>query len=147
MSFASKAYPATPGNFSYPTNFVPDATTGNWKTQICKLWVDTARCRYGDDCEFAHDQSELTEAAKNAYGDTFKAKNCRVYFFEKKCELGSSCMFRHEFRGMTKLHRHVYTPQMWKFEMIFDRVFEETHNLDEIRSPDIRSLPVFAAIH
>ena len=75
-----KPYPATPGNYDFPTNFIADRN-GNWKTQVCKLWVDTARCRYDEDCEYAHCQSELTEAAKIAYGDTFKSKNCRVYFF------------------------------------------------------------------
>ena len=56
-------------------------------------------------------------------------------------------MFRHEYRRMTKLHRHVYTPQLWKIEMVMDRTIQKTHNLDEIISPAIKSLPVFAAIH
>ena len=48
---------------------------------------------------------------------------------------------------MPKLHRHVYTPQVWKLEMMFDRVFAKEHNLDEIIRPDIKPLSCFQAIH
>ena len=48
-----KPYPPTEGNYTFETNFIPDQE-GKWKTQVCKLWVDTARCRY-DDCVYAHD--------------------------------------------------------------------------------------------
>ena len=31
----------------------------NLKTRLCKQWKATGRCRYGDDCHFAHGAAEL----------------------------------------------------------------------------------------
>ena len=33
---------------------------GPYKTEMCKNWIETAKCRYEDKCRFAHGQEELT---------------------------------------------------------------------------------------
>ena len=48
---------------------------GKYKTELCKNWIETAKCRYEDKCRFAHGQEELTQAARYGYNEKFKSKN------------------------------------------------------------------------
>lgn len=36
---------------------------GNYKTELCRNWIESAKCRFDTKCRFAHGQEELTEFA------------------------------------------------------------------------------------
>jgi len=52
------------------------------------------------------------------HAQKFKSKNCRTFFETKQCMYGSECIFRHEYRTLKNLHRHYYTPQLYKLETL-----------------------------
>ena len=119
---------------------------GKYKTELCKNWIETAKCRYQDKCRFAHGQEELTLAAMRGYNQKFKSKNCRTFYHTKQCMYGTRCMFRHEHRNFGQLHRHYYTPQLFVMETLYasapsKRAFIESYE------PVTKTLPVFAQIH
>lgn len=51
-----------------------------WKTTICKRWVTTSSCEYGELCNFAHGRMELC---------------CRYFQAGVTCQFGDACKFRH----------------------------------------------------
>lgn len=53
---------------------------GKYKTELCKNWIETAKCRYELRCRFAHGQDELTQAAVIGYNEKFKTNNCRTFY-------------------------------------------------------------------
>lgn len=99
---------------------------GNYKTELCKNWLETAKCRYGDRCRYAHGQSELTEGAVNCYGYKYKVKNCRTFYMTKQCMYGTRCLFRHEHRAFNQLHRHYFTPQLYTLETLYQASPDKT---------------------
>lgn len=145
----------TPVTFDFNNGYYggePDAVfptyeyDGKYKTELCKNWIETAKCRYGDLCRFAHGQEELTRAAINSYSSKFKTKNCRTFYHTKECVYGYRCMFRHEHRNFTQLHRHYYTPQLFKLETQFHSAVDKARYLETFESRTVR-LPIFADIH
>ena len=93
-----------------PSFNMPRDADGKWKTELCKNWIETAKCRYEDFCRYAHGQHELTRSAVQAYNELFKTKNCRTFYHQKACDFGEKCMFRHEHRTFKQLHRSFYKP-------------------------------------
>jgi len=120
---------------------------GKYKTELCKNWIETARCRFEDKCRFAHGQEELTMAAIQAYNTQYKSKNCRTFYNTKSCMYGTRCMFRHEHRTYKQLHRHYYTPQMYKLELLFDNAVSQKQSLTQAYESSAKSLSCFAQIH
>ena len=119
---------------------------GKYKTELCKNWIETAKCRYESKCRFAHGQEELTQAARRIYNDKFKSKNCRTFYHTKQCMYGTRCMFRHEHRNIKQLHRHYYTPQIYVLETLFKKA-QCKKTFVEQYEPTTTTLSVFADIH
>ena len=119
---------------------------GKYKTELCKNWIETAKCRYESKCRFAHGQEELTQAARCVYNDKFKSKNCRTFYHTRSCMYGTRCMFRHEHRNYKQLHRHYYTPQIYVLETLFHSAQSKTAFVEQYE-PTTSSLSVFASIH
>ncbi len=119
---------------------------GKYKTELCKNWIETAKCRYQDKCRFAHGQEELTVAAIYSYNEKFKSKNCRTFYQTKQCMYGSRCMFRHEHRSFKQLHRHFYTPHLYVMETLFAASPDKGAFLENYQ-PKTQKLAVFASIH
>ena len=104
---------------------------GKYKTELCKNWIETAKCRYEQFCSFAHGQHELTKAAVNNYNVLFKSKNCRTFYQTKSCPYGQRCMFRHEHRSFKQLHRHHYTPQLYGLETLYVAATDKDAFIDD----------------
>ena len=120
---------------------------GNYKTELCKNWIETAKCRYESKCRFAHGQEELTVAAINCYNEKFKSKNCRTFYQTKQCMYGTRCMFRHEHRSYKQLHRHHQFPKLCILEALFSPdSAEESVFTDELKPLSKSRLPIFAEI-
>eukprot|EP00928_Gymnodinium_smaydae_P065140 TRINITY_DN48320_c0_g1_i1.p1 TRINITY_DN48320_c0_g1~~TRINITY_DN48320_c0_g1_i1.p1 ORF type:complete len:305 (-),score=6.00 TRINITY_DN48320_c0_g1_i1:151-969(-) len=60
------------------------------KTQLCTFWARNA-CQRGDDCYFAHGESDLKPAP-----NFWKTKMCQNYSSFGVCELGNECTYAHD---------------------------------------------------
>ena len=58
---------------------------------------------------------------------------------------GEECMFRHEYRNLHHLHRHYYTPQIFKLETQYASAPDKEAYLRDYASVPER-LPIFRAI-
>jgi len=67
-----------------------------FKTELCKSWVDTGFCIYGNKCRFAHGKSEIFE--KPVFHSKYKQKNCLSFFQYGFCNYGTRCHFKHNER-------------------------------------------------
>ena len=128
---------------SLPMPAVQVDANGKYKTELCKNWIETAKCRYQDKCRFAHGQEELTVAAIYSYNEKFKSKNCRTFYQTKQCMYGTRCMFRHEHRSFKQLHRHFYTPHLYVLETLYAASTDKAGFLQSYK-PQTKRLPIFA---
>ena len=75
-------------NNNYKNNFQT-----KWKTEICRYWDIYGQCKFGDNCAFAHGDSEL-KARKMTFN--YKTKPCKQFFELGYCSYGSRCQFSHK---------------------------------------------------
>ena len=64
-----------------------------WKTEMCRYWEMNGVCKYGDNCAFAHGDSELKKR-KLTYN--YKTKPCKQFFELGYCTYGCRCQFSHK---------------------------------------------------
>ena len=64
-----------------------------WKTEICHYWEMYGECKYGDNCAFAHGDSELKQRKLTF---NYKTKPCKQFFELGYCSYGSRCQFSHK---------------------------------------------------
>ena len=139
-------YQYNANTLGYPMALPLIPTMGYQKSEFCRNWIESAKCRFEDKCRYAHAQEELTPMAILLYGDKFKANNCRTFYKTSTCNFGTECMFRHEHRAMFQLHRHYYTPHMYALESLFSCSKDQARFLETYESAPT-TLPVFKEIH
>lgn len=64
-----------------------------YKTELCKHFMDTGTCRYGNKCQFAHGEHELRGVLRHP---KYKTTLCKAFSTEGKCQYGNRCRFIHE---------------------------------------------------
>ena len=64
-----------------------------WKTEICRNWEMYGECKYGNNCTFAHGDSEL-KTRKLSFN--YKTKACKQFFELGYCSYGIRCQFSHK---------------------------------------------------
>ena len=64
-----------------------------WKTEICRYWEMYGECKFGENCAFAHGDSELK---KRKLTFNYKTKPCKQFFELGYCTYGSRCQFSHK---------------------------------------------------
>ena len=64
-----------------------------WKTEICRYWEMYGECKYGENCAFAHGDSELKQRKLTF---NYKTKACKQFFELGYCTYGSRCQFSHK---------------------------------------------------
>ena len=118
-----------------------------WKTEICRYWEMYGQCKFGDNCAFAHGDSELK---KRKMTFNYKTKPCKQFFELGYCSYGSRCQFSHkkedaigkndkndeisylkiikEFLSSEKeiSHELVKRPRLMTFEKITESTLEES---------------------
>ena len=70
-----------------------------WKTEICRYWEMYGECKYGDNCAFAHGDSELKQKKLTF---NYKTKPCKQYFESGYCSYGPRCQFSHKKENVEK---------------------------------------------
>jgi tristetraprolin len=78
-----------------PSPTSPTATPANssrYKTELCRTFSESGRCRYGAKCQFAHGLSELRQANRHP---KYKTELCHKFYLQGRCPYGSRCHFIH----------------------------------------------------
>lgn len=78
----------------FPKNFNPAL----YKTGLCRQYVESGRCDYGEKCLFAHGKHELKSVSN------YRTKVCTSWKYGD-CQFGDNCMFLHPERNIRNGHR------------------------------------------
>ncbi|KAG6928201.1 ZFP36 ring finger protein, partial [Chelydra serpentina] len=75
------------------------ALSARYKTELCRTYSETGRCRYGAKCQFAHGAGELRSLNRHP---KYKTELCHKFYLHGECPYGSRCHFVHypEERGL-----------------------------------------------
>ncbi|KAI1727133.1 zinc finger c-x8-C-x5-C-x3-H type (and similar) domain-containing protein [Ditylenchus destructor] len=63
-----------------------------YKTELCRSWVDTGRCNYGERCQYAHGDTEKRPIPRHP---KYKTEACQSYHKTGYCPYGPRCHFIH----------------------------------------------------
>ncbi|KAH7724890.1 see oma family member [Aphelenchoides avenae] len=77
----------------------------NYKTVMCRSWLQSGSCSYGKKCRFAHGEHELREPARRA-PEKHKTKLCQKYIIEGLCPYGVRCDYIHPAPSNTAFYQH-----------------------------------------
>ncbi|KAJ4461851.1 putative mRNA decay activator protein ZFP36L1 [Paratrimastix pyriformis] len=69
------------------------ASQNRHKTELCRLFMETGSCRYGDACKFAHSVHELRAVLRHP---KYKTVPCAAFHSTGRCIYGNRCRFIHE---------------------------------------------------
>ena len=93
-------------NFSFNSNAnnTNDIYKGNasdfkkkYKTELCKFYEMTGKCKYGDSCAYAHGKENLRSKVTNT--TAYRTKKCVQFFENGYCPYGSRCQFQHQLKN------------------------------------------------
>ncbi|KAK9694157.1 hypothetical protein K7432_013548 [Basidiobolus ranarum] len=63
-----------------------------YKTELCRSFEETATCRYGTKCQFAHGEQELRPVMRHP---KYKTLLCKAFWEQGSCPYGQRCCFIH----------------------------------------------------
>ena len=70
----------------------PQSVTSRYKTELCRPFEESGKCKYGDKCQFAHGKHELRHMVRHP---KYKTELCRTYHSSGLCPYGPRCHFIH----------------------------------------------------
>ena len=68
------------------------ANSSRYKTELCRPYVESGFCKYGDKCQFAHGNLELRTMSRHP---KYKTELCRTFHTSGFCPYGPRCHFIH----------------------------------------------------
>lgn len=63
-----------------------------YKTEMCRSFEEVGFCKYGERCQFAHQESEIRRIDRHP---RYKTETCRTFWEEGTCPYGKRCCFIH----------------------------------------------------
>ena len=76
-----------------------------YKTELCKSFMQTNFCVYGNKCRFAHGYKELVVRTQI---NNYKHKTCNSFFKLGFCPYGRRCNFKHDERKINDFDANYY---------------------------------------
>ena len=76
-----------------------------YKTELCKSFMQTNFCVYGNKCRFAHGYKELVNKTQI---NNYKHKTCNSFFNIGYCPYGKRCNFKHDERKINDFENNYY---------------------------------------
>ncbi|CAF1479407.1 unnamed protein product [Adineta steineri] len=64
-----------------------------YKTELCRPFTETGKCKYGDKCQFSHGMKELRILMRHP---KYKTEYCRTFHTTGYCPYGPRCHFIHD---------------------------------------------------
>lgn len=84
-------------------------TQVKYKTELCKNWIETGKCRYSVRCMFAHGYHQLVQPSKPEVAKVnYKSRPCENYHSEFYCNYGTRCIYAHDQRKVSDLTSSYY---------------------------------------
>uniref|UniRef100_A0A8D0DSS8 mRNA decay activator protein ZFP36 n=1 Tax=Salvator merianae TaxID=96440 RepID=A0A8D0DSS8_SALMN len=68
------------------------ASSSRYKTELCRTFEESGRCKYGAKCQFAHGPGELRGLSRHP---KYKTEPCRTFHTSGLCPYGARCHFIH----------------------------------------------------
>lgn len=97
----------------------------NYKTELCKNFMENGYCEFNDECAYAHGMAELNFKQKTP-NKNYKTKMCKKWHVETpgKCSYGEKCQFIHNENSIgrwstgfgTNFNYLVSMPQLMKYK-------------------------------
>ncbi|XP_054855184.1 mRNA decay activator protein ZFP36-like [Eublepharis macularius] len=104
-----KALPPPPPGFPpLKLNAQAPAVSSRYKTELCRTFSETGKCKYGAKCQFAHGASELRAMTRHP---KYKTVLCHKFFQTGDCPYGSRCHFIH-YPDEARIHSSSSSPQL-----------------------------------
>lgn len=116
----------------------------NYKTEMCRTWIEHNYCPYNEKCRFAHGKKELHD--KVIVGRNYKQKDCKSFHTRGFCNYGSRCHFRHEQRRLSEIERTYYKLKLNCESTLFSFLERGTSNSDVKKQKEQKRLPIFNQI-
>jgi len=93
-----------------PVNFEEERRNDpKYKTELCKSFMETNFCVYGNKCRFAHGMGELVSKKPI---NKYKQKLCNSFFKNGYCPYGNRCNFKHDERKLEQIGVPFYTSHL-----------------------------------
>ncbi|KAM3829757.1 mRNA decay activator protein ZFP36 [Vipera latastei] len=68
------------------------APSSRYKTELCRTFSESGRCKYGAKCQFAHGAAELRSVSRHP---KYKTELCHKFYLHGECPYGARCHFIH----------------------------------------------------
>ncbi|XP_063168581.1 mRNA decay activator protein ZFP36 [Candoia aspera] len=68
------------------------APSSRYKTELCRTFSESGKCKYGAKCQFAHGSAELRTVSRHP---KYKTEPCHKFYIHGECPYGSRCHFIH----------------------------------------------------
>ncbi|UJR30771.1 hypothetical protein I4U23_018291 [Adineta vaga] len=75
------------------TNNTSHVCVTRYKTELCRPFTETGKCKYGDKCQFSHGMKELRILMRHP---KYKTEYCRTFHTTGYCPYGPRCHFIHD---------------------------------------------------
>ena len=118
-----------------------------YKTELCKSWLKTNLCVYGNKCRFAHGSRELFSKYEST--TKYKQKNCKSFEDNGFCMYGSRCNFRHSEITLNDIERSYYNYMLsvYKGELADKSEQRCSNNIDNSREYCLKNNSPVRCIH
>ena len=118
-------------NNTNPSNFKGKASDFKikYKTELCKFYELTGKCKYGDNCAYAHGKENLRAKVTNT--TAYRTKKCIQFFENGYCPYGNRCQFQHQLKN--NIVNNPYDTDM-SYKKILDIIskFENVRNVKKL---------------
>ncbi|XP_061453198.1 mRNA decay activator protein ZFP36-like [Rhineura floridana] len=114
-----KAIPPPPPGFP-PLKLPPlaPALSSRYKTELCRTFSETGKCKYGAKCQFAHGTTELRTVSRHP---KYKTELCHKFYIHGECPYGSRCHFVH-YPEEAQAHSSSSSPQLLRQSVSYSGV-------------------------
>ena len=111
----------------YPTNFKGKASDFKikYKTELCKFYEMTGKCKYGESCAYAHGIENLRTKVTNT--TAYRTKKCIQFFENGYCPYGNRCQFQHQLKN--NIINNPYDK-----EMSYQKILEIISKMENVRN-------------
>ncbi|KAM0687348.1 hypothetical protein COBT_001415 [Conglomerata obtusa] len=97
-----------------------------YKTEMCRSFEEAGCCKYGDRCQFAHDEQEIRDIERHP---RYKTEVCKTFWEIGTCPYGKRCCFIHEKNNdatnnnnTSCIPRNFYTKNITLFKSLSENV-------------------------
>ena len=108
-----------------------------YRTELCKYFEINGRCKFGDNCIFAHGKENLRENLCKKSG--YKKRPCVNFFDKGYCMYGNRCQFSHDLKFDNNLNKD--ESLNFSYKMLFNKLINTSkENNDEENKKNIMKI-------